>query len=200
MHPVPLPQSFSILEESCLVPLLERQLRDTSLRDMEQHQQVYVVALHLLRALTMWPHLQPLLAPLRGQDDCLDALLATMRSQAEMCVKGAVKGGGGWRGSPDFREALDHSRRRRQPTLGRHSSPPAFPSLSYMKGLRTSLRSDHELTSAKKVADASGHIARLDATAAAQLVAQAQRQKQIVCAAADAHQRVASYATRRGIN
>ena len=48
----------------------------------------------------------------------------------------------------------------------------------------------------KKVADASGHIARLDATAAAQLVAQAQRQKQIVCAAADAHQRVASYATK----
>lgn len=136
------------------MPLLERQLRDTSLRDMEQHQQVYVVALHLLRALTMWPHLQPLLAPLRGQDDCLDALLATMRSQAEMCVKGAVKGGGGWRGSPDFREALDRSRRRRQSTLGRHSSPPAFPSLSYMKGLRTSLRSDHELTSAKKVADA----------------------------------------------
>lgn len=58
----------STIEESCLIPLLERMLKNESFLDMERHKEIYFVSLLILNLFVEWNWLRNLLGPLEGQE------------------------------------------------------------------------------------------------------------------------------------
>ena len=58
---------FQIIEESCLVPLLEDYLKNESLVEMERHKEIYYMVFQCLQVFSEVPGLHCLLAPLEAQ-------------------------------------------------------------------------------------------------------------------------------------
>jgi baculoviral IAP repeat-containing protein 6 len=88
--------SFAAIEGSCLVPLLEAQLKNESLLDIHRHAKLYHTCLQVVRAFSTWPHLVPLLAPLASQErgKSLSQLLLRMERRVQVFERTKAKGGG----------------------------------------------------------------------------------------------------------
>jgi baculoviral IAP repeat-containing protein 6 len=77
-------QSYRPLEESCLVPFLQQHLGNDSLLDAERHKLLFRTTLELVRCLSRWEHLRPLLLPLENQppNKSLFRLLSCLNERA----------------------------------------------------------------------------------------------------------------------
>jgi len=81
--------SCEVIEESCLLPVLEGYLRNDSLLDIGKHATLYIVIFGLLRALTSHENTVSLLDKLAFQKDSLADLLAVLAKQAALFLKHA---------------------------------------------------------------------------------------------------------------
>jgi len=87
---------FNVLEESCLVPFLELQLRNESVQDMMARESLYLIVASVVRQFVERPITTGLLLPLEGQavGGSLVALMKRMKRKANDFLKVLGKGTG----------------------------------------------------------------------------------------------------------
>lgn len=78
---------FEVVEESCLVPVLENYFRNDSLLDMGRHASLYIALLGVVRAIAKQENLLPMLDALPGQAKSVYLLLTDLDSQARVFLK-----------------------------------------------------------------------------------------------------------------
>lgn len=78
---------FEILEESCLIPVLENYFRNDSLLDMGRHATLYIALLGVVRAIAKIENLLPLLDSLPSQAKSVYLLLTDLDSQARVFIR-----------------------------------------------------------------------------------------------------------------
>jgi len=78
---------FDVLEESCLVPVVESYLRNDSLLDMERHSALYISILTLVQSIANREHLLPLLDNLPHQSTSIFQLLSSLATQAQIFLR-----------------------------------------------------------------------------------------------------------------
>jgi len=81
------PGQFEILEESCLIPVLESYLRNDSLLDMGRHTSLYIVILGVVRGMSRHKSLVALLDSLPLQSTPICELLKKIQIQASIFMK-----------------------------------------------------------------------------------------------------------------
>lgn len=81
----------AVLEESCLVPFLEHQLRDETIMDMMKRETMFHVLLTLMKEMAKRKELMFLVGPLEHQKASLAQLMKPMTQKANLYLK-AVKG------------------------------------------------------------------------------------------------------------
>eukprot|EP00727_Mastigamoeba_balamuthi_P009103 m51a1_g4815 hypothetical protein (960) ;mRNA; r:142906-146614 len=81
--------SYDVLEESCLVPVLEGYFRNDSLMDMARHASLYAAVHDLARALAASERLLPLFEQLPRQPAALVDLLRTQNTQSRVLLRTA---------------------------------------------------------------------------------------------------------------
>jgi len=84
---------FEIIEESCLVPVLENYFRNDSLLDMGRHSSLYIVLLGVVKAVAKQQDLLPLVDTLPNQAKSVHLLLADLDAQARVFLKRLTSSG-----------------------------------------------------------------------------------------------------------
>jgi hypothetical protein len=82
-QPLQLQSTFLVLEESCLVPVLESYLSNDSLLDMNRHQSLYQTVYALVRSIAGNKHFAGLLDKLEHQSKSLHELFSRLHQQAQ---------------------------------------------------------------------------------------------------------------------
>ncbi|CAM9308052.1 unnamed protein product [Ascophyllum nodosum] len=89
--------SLRVLEESCLVPFLQQLLENDSLLDVDRHASLYTSVFKVVRCITAWRSLHPLLCPMKGQPPgkSLYRLLSRLGDRAKIYRSTTAKGTSG---------------------------------------------------------------------------------------------------------
>jgi baculoviral IAP repeat-containing protein 6 len=82
-----LENTFNVVADSCLVPLLEELLGNESFVDMERHKDIYVSAYRIVELIASSSVLFPLLWPLKRQEVSLMTLLERKHNKLDMYIK-----------------------------------------------------------------------------------------------------------------